>query len=345
MQKIKLAIIGAGRMGITHYSIINSSTDITIESIVDTSSIVLNLMKKYLPVQTFKDPIKLFEKTKPDAILVCTPPKLHFRVIKMAAANNVHVFAEKPFTVKYKEAAELADTFKEQNLVNQVGYVNRFNDIFQKVKEYIDTGLLGTIIRYKSEMFSSTVTRNNDGTGWRSTRENGGGAIFEIASHAIDLVHYFFGKPEEVIGTAVNYIYSKHVEDAASTTFLHNSGIVGTLYINWSDTSYRKPTNKIEIFGTKGKILADQYSLKIYMNENNDNNGLRQGWNTIYITDVFKQVPYYVRGNEFTSQLYHFIHCIQGTEKTNKCTFKDGADTLEIIEKIFRDSDTNGRAK
>ena len=54
-SKIKIGIIGAGRMGITHYSIINSHPEIEIESVADTSSLVLTMMKKYLPVKTYKD--------------------------------------------------------------------------------------------------------------------------------------------------------------------------------------------------------------------------------------------------------------------------------------------------
>jgi len=117
----------------------------------------------------------------------------------------------------------------------------------------------------------------------------------------------------------------------------------GTIYINWSDTSYRKPTNKIEIFGDVGKILADQHSLKIFLNKPNEKYKFRQGWNTLYITDVFKPVPFYVRGNEFTRQLWHFVACIQEKEKTNDCTFADGVNTLEVIEYIFNDYELNGK--
>jgi len=133
------------------------------------------------------------------------------------------------------------------------------------------------------------------------------------------------------------------VEDAVSATFLYKNGMSGTIYINWSDTSYRKPTNKMEIFGDNGRILADQHSLKIYLNKPNEQYHLRQGWNTLYITDLFNPVPFYVRGNEFTRQLYHFVDCILGKEKQNRCTFADGVNTLEVIEQIFEDYEKNGR--
>lgn len=342
-MKIKLSIIGAGRMGITHYSIINSHPDIEIESVADPSALILTMIKKYLPVKTFKDYNELLEQTTPDALLVCTPPNLHFPIIRKAASKGIHVFVEKPFTTKYVEASELTKLFSKNQLVNQVGYVNRFNDIFVKTKELIDGRVIGKIIRFKSEMFSCTITGSDEGSGWRASRESGGGAVFEMASHAIDLVNYLVGKPDKITGSSLNHIYSKNVEDAVSSTFLYKNGISGTLYINWSDTSYRKPTNKMELFGDGGRILADQHSLKIFLNKPIEKYNLQQGWNTIYITDVFKPVPFYVRGNEFTRQLYHFVDCIREKETTNQCSFADGSNTLEVIEHIFSDYEQNGK--
>jgi scyllo-inositol 2-dehydrogenase (NADP+) len=342
-NQIKIGIIGMGRMGITHYSIINRHPDVVIESVADPSGLIITLMNKYLTVRTFKDYQELIDVSTPDAILVCTPPNLHFPIIKKAAEKGIHVFVEKPFTTKSNEASELARIYSSNRLVNQVGYVNRYNDVFAKVKELTTNGVIGKIIRFKSEMFSCTISKSDESSGWRATREGGGGAIFEMASHAIDLVNFLIGKPDKVIGSTLNKIYSKNVEDAVSSTFLYNNGMSGTIYINWSDTSYRKPTNKIEIFGKDGKILADQHSLKIYLNKPNETYKLREGWNTLYITDVFEPVPFYVRGNEFTRQLWHFINCIQGKEKTNKCTFADGVNTLEVIDRIFGDYELNGK--
>lgn len=343
INKIKLAVIGFGRMGLTHYSIINSRPDVEIESIVDTSPVVLTMMKKYLPIKTYKDYDELFETSKPDAILVCTPPNLHYDVIKKAGNKGIHVFAEKPFTTKFEDATSLSNLFANTGLINQVGYVNRFNDVFVKTKELLDKGVIGKVIRFKSEMFSCTITKSDDSSGWRASRENGGGAIFEMASHAIDLVNYLIGKPDKIVGSSLNHIYSKTVEDAMSTTLLYKKGTSGTIYINWSDPSYRKPTNKIEIFGDSGRILADQHSIKIFVNKIDSSHNLRIGWNTLYITDIFNPVPFYVRGNEFTRQLYHFIDCIQDKSLQNICSFEDGANVHEVMEKILSDYKINGR--
>jgi len=343
-NKVKIGIIGIGRMGITHYSILNSHPDVSIKAVVDTSGHILSLIEKYLKgVKTYKAYNELFRHEKLDAVIICTPPTLHYPIAIEAAEKNIHVFSEKPFTTQKELGLKLSEIYEQKGLVNQVGYVNRFNDIFIKVKEYLDFEVIGKVIRFKSEMFSCTITKAEEGNTWRDSQENGGGALFEVASHAIDLIIFLIGKPDKITGSSLTKIYSKNVEDAVYATLLYRSGISGTLNVNWSDESYRKPTNKIEIFGTGGKILADQHGIKIYTKIAFPEYKLSQGWNSIYITDVFKPVPFYVRGNEFTSELYHFIECIKNDEMKNRCSFRDATGTLEQIEAIFNDYELNGK--
>ncbi len=337
-SKIKVGIIGAGRMGITHYSIINSHPDIEVVAVAESSSVINSLLEKYLKVETYKDYRRLLEKSKPDALLVCTPPFLNDEILRAAASKGIHVFVEKPYTLNYVLGAGLATLFEEKGLVNQTGYVNRFNDVFMKVKNLLAEGVIGNVIRFRTEMFSCTIVKEEEDSGWRSAHASGGGAIYEMASHSIDLIHYLFGPPEKVAGTLLTKLYSKNVEDIVSTNFVYKNGAIGALYVNWSDESYRKPTNKVEIFGSKGKILADQHGLKLFLKEANQVLGYRAGWKTFYITDLFKNVPFYVRGNEFTSQLYHFVDCIQSGGKTKSlCSFRDGAATLSVIDDMFED--------
>lgn len=341
---IKIGIIGFGRMGITHHSIINSHPDVEVSAIADTSGLVLNLLKKYIPgIHIYNDFNELLDKEELDGVLVCTPPQLHHPIIKMCADKGIHVFVEKPFTTEFEKASELAQLFEEKGLVNQVGYVNRYNDVFARARSYLASGLIGDVVRFKSEMFSRTVVEPEKGSSWRSKRESGGGVVFEMASHAIDLINYIIGKPDKITGSSMNTIFSLEIEDAVSSNFIYKNGISGTLYVNWSDESYRKPTNKIEIFGKAGKLLADQHGMKIYLKEASEAHKLRQGWNALYITDVFKSVPFYVRGNEFTSQLYNFVASISSREEPNLCSFEEGAKTLDVIEGIFNDFYTNGK--
>ncbi len=336
MEKIRIGIIGMGRMGITHYAIINSHPDVQIVSVSDTSKMMLDINRKFNPnLEVYSDYKQMIKKSSLDGIIICTPPALHYGICKAACEKGIAVFCEKPFTANLDQARELTEMFQKADLVNQVGYVNRFNDVFVKVRELIQAGILGKIARFKSEMFSATVIKPSSGSGWRSKRAEGGGVTYEMATHALDLVNYFLGKPSKVTGAAMTSVYSKTVEDAVSATLLYDDGKCGTIYVNWSDTSYRKPSNKIDIFGTGGKLLADQHGMKIFMNSANDKYKLRKGWNTIYITDVFRPVPFYVRGNEFTRQLYQFADAIKSKNTDTLCGFKDGLAVQEIVHNIF----------
>lgn len=338
-NKVRVAIIGAGRMGITHYSILNAHPDVTITAVAETTPMISSFLDKYLGARTYKDHVRLLEKEAPDAVLVCTPPGLNHRILGDVQRAGAHVFVEKPGTLVSAEAAELAGLFEARGLVNQVGYVNRFNDVFVKARELVTAGVLGEVIRFRTEMHSRTILAEEEGSSWRAARASGGGAVYEMASHSIDLANFLFGPPRAVTGTCLSRVYSARVEDAASTTLLYAGGTAGSLYVNWSDASCRKPTNRLEVFGKRGRLLADQYELKVFLREADEPRGLRAGWNSRYITDLFTAVPFYVRGLEFTAQLYHFIECIRSAgARTARCTLRDAAATLAVVEEMFRDA-------
>jgi predicted dehydrogenase len=185
-------------------------------------------------------------------------------------------------------------------------------------------------------MFGRTIIKKDSGSGWRAKRETGGGCLYEFGSHAIDLMVYFFGKPDRVTGSCLKRIYSIEVEDMFCTHALYENGLVGSLNVNWSDESYRKPTNKLEILGENGKIIADQHELRIFLS--GDRAPYVKGWNTIYITDIFSPVPFYVRGNEFTRQIYHFAETALDQSRPNLSGFTEGAATQAVMDMVLADA-------
>jgi len=332
---IKIGVIGAGRMGITHHSIINSHPKVSVSYVVEPSAFLRTMLHKYLNIKTFNDFTTFFKEARPDAILVCTPPAFHYPIIRLAYEHDVHVFVEKPFTTVFSEANELAQLYHKKGLVNQVGYVNRFNDAFIRTRVLLKQGIIGKVVSYKAEMYTPTKIKKSNDSGWRVARITGGGALFEIASHLIDLTNFFFDYPEKIVGSVFNKVYSDNVEDIITSTFLYKQGFHGTILVNWSDESYRKAALSFEICGEKGKIQVDQHGYKVYLKQADEEHLLRKGWTNYYFTDIYKQVPFYVRGNDFTKQLYHFVDLIENKEASNVCSFEEGAKTLSIIEELI----------
>jgi predicted dehydrogenase len=334
---IKAGFIGFGRMGITHFSILNTHPSVEIAAVCDQSNTMMKILHKYADVKTYSDYREMIDESNLDFVIISTPTDSHTDIIKYAIGNDLHTFSEKPFALTPAEGRESLLHLEGKSLVNQVGYVNRFNEVFMEVKKLLDTGVIGEVKNFSSKMYGATVLKDSKAS-WRGKRKTGGGCMYEFASHCIDLVVYLLGKPDRVVGSIMQSIYSSDVEDLVSSTFIYNNGCTGTIMVNWSDESYRKPANIVTIFGTKGKIVADKHAYKICLKEADHSNKFHEGWNTRYITDFAKSVRFYVRGNEFTRQLDYFVDCIEQGQADNISSFAEALKTDIIMEEITKDA-------
>jgi len=334
---LRAGFIGFGRMGITHFSILNTHPLVEIAAVCDQSNTMLNTLKKYVDTDIHSDHRKMISQGALDFVVISTPSDSHSEIIRVAIDNNLHTFTEKPFALTAAEGRETLAHLDNKPLVNQVGYVNRFNEVFMEVKRLLETGVIGEVKNFSSEMYGATVLKDSKAS-WRGKRNTGGGCMYEFASHCIDLVLYLLGQPYKVVGSIMQSIYSSDVEDLVSSTFIYNNGCTGTIMVNWSDESYRKPANIVTIFGTKGKIVADKHAYKIYLKEADQSNGFHQGWNTRYITDFAKSVRFYVRGNEFSRQLDYFVDCIEQKRPDNVASFAEALKTDVVMEEITKDA-------
>jgi len=333
---LKGTVVGFGRMGITHYSILNRHPQVNFVAVCDSSSFVRNNVAKYLGVETFNDYHKMFREIKPDFAIAAVPTAMHMDVVKAAVLNDAHVFVEKPFTLNPKQGQELLNLLDGKELIHQVGYVARFSDVFRKVKALMDQKVLGELCTFKMEMNGPTVLHGVKNS-WRSNKNEGGGCLYDFASHSIDLINYFIGPPDNIVGTAFKRIFSNDVEDAVSSTFIYKEGLRGNLIVNWSDSSYRKPTYNFEVLGREGKIIANLRTLKVFFNKAPDIKEYTKGWNIQYYPSLAEPVRYFVRGFEFTRQSDYFIDCILKDRPCEVCSFDDGLKTDTIIEQIRAD--------
>jgi predicted dehydrogenase len=334
---VRVGLIGFGRMGMTHFSILNTHPSVRLVSVCDQSAMMLKILSKYVDVKTYTDSVKMLDNAELDCVLISTPGDSHASLIQDCLKRGLHVFVEKPFTMTAVQGQAVVAELGRKPLVNQVGYVNRFNEVFREVKQLIDDSAIGDVVNFSSEMYGATVLKDSKSS-WRGKREKGGGCMIDFASHCIDLVVYLFDKPDKVVGSIMQSIYSSEVEDLVSASFIYAGGYSGSIYSNWSDETFRKPTNILKILGTKGKIIADKHAYKIYVKESDAKLGFEQGWNTRYITDFGKAVRFYLRGNEFTNQLDYFIDCIEQKKYDNISSFSEALKTDVIMEAIMQDA-------
>ncbi|OEU47757.1 MAG: hypothetical protein BA866_00145, partial [Desulfobulbaceae bacterium S5133MH15] len=227
---LRAGFIGFGRMGITHFSILNTHPLVEIVAVCDQSSTMLNMLKKYVGVDSYSDYRKMISEAGLDFVVISTPTDSHSEIIRVAMDNNLHTFSEKPFALNGAEGQNTLTHLEGKALVNQVGYVNRFNEVFIEVKRLIDTEVIGEVRNFSSEMYGATVLKDSKAS-WRGKRNTGGGCMYEFASHCIDLVLYLLGQPDKVVGSIMQSIYSSDVEDLVSSTFVYNNGYTGTIMV------------------------------------------------------------------------------------------------------------------
>jgi predicted dehydrogenase len=290
-------------------------------------------------VKTTKNYQQMLETMDLDFVIVATPTSMHAEVAECAIRNNVHVFVEKPLALNPEQGEHLLELLRGKELVHQVGYAMRFHDVFMKAKSLLESGSLGSVVTFKVEM-NGPVVLHDARKSWRSRKTEGGGCLYDFASHSVDLANYFVGPPDEVTGTVFSRIHSDGVEDSIASTFVYDNGMRGNLLANWSDPSYRKPSCVFEALGTKGKLIADFYTYKVFFRDTPEIDGFSAGWNEGYLADIAEPVRFYVRGFQFTRQLDHFIDCILEQQPCETCSFDDGLCTDKIMDRIRTNGET-----
>ena len=324
------AIVGLGRMGLTHLAILRTHPAVVQMSVVDSSSCLGRAIEKQLGLQFYQELEDLLAKARPDFIILATPTSLHSEMTRTIINAGIHVFVEKPLSLSAKESAELVDLAAARGVIAQVGYVNRFNEIFQAVRARIQSGDLGVVTHVSCDIRSPMIAKTSN-TGWRSKKTEGGGCLCDIASHGVDLLNYLVGPPKSVIAGSLQTLVSKGVDDCVDALFAYD-GFRGTMHVNWSDASCRKPGYRICIDTSGGRILADQHAYKVFQ-------GVSEGrpvnlWSTVYITDIAQPVRLYIRGNEYTRQLDYFIESILQNRTKGISGFESGMETDRVIEEI-----------
>jgi len=330
---IKTGIIGLGKMGLSHASIINAHRDLDLVSVCDTSNLILEAMKKYGSFEVYTDYKKMIDESDLNALFIATPTKYHSEMVIYALEKGIHVFCEKPFALTIAQGENMVELAKKNKLVNQAGYHNRFIGTFNYLRKLIENKAIGEVYHFIGEAYGPVVVKRKEST-WRSDSSEGGGCLFDYASHVINLIEYVLDDIKEVDGVMLKKIYSSGVEDAVYGGLYLANGLSGQLSVNWSDETYRKMSTQITVQGTEGKIITDAQEMKIYLKKENKKLRLEKGWNMRYITDLTDPVDFYLRGEEYSAQVDYFAKCIASGTLENVNSFESALHTDLVIESL-----------
>lgn len=327
-------MVGLGKMGLSHLAIVRAHPQIDLVAGCDTTAYLTDVLTKYTGLKCYDDFDRMLADEKLDALIVATPSKLHAPMVTKALEAGLHVFCEKPFVLDVADGERLVALAESKGLVNQVGYHYRFVGAFQEAARVIRSGALGAVHHVRAEAYGPVVLRAKGGT-WRSAKNEGGGALYDYACHAIDLVHFIAGVPQSVSGVVRHGIFSKGVDDEVYCSLHYANGASGQLCVNWSDESFRKMSTKVTVWGTNGRVTADRQECQVYLREPQPElPGYKKGWTVRYTTELTEEVWYYLRGEEYSGQIDYFAESITKNRLDGENTFRSALDTDRVVDMI-----------
>lgn len=335
---IRVGVVGLGKMGLSHLSMLNPHPEVTVAGICDPTRYVLDVLHRYTGVSVYADYEEMLDAAHLDAVLIATPSRLHAPMVEAALVRDIHVFCEKPLFLDPDVGTRLTAMARERRLVTQVGYHNRFVGTFAEVKELLEREAIGRPVHALAEAYGPVVLRPQRRS-WRSRPGEGGGSLYDYAAHPLDLLTWYLGEPTSVHG-ALGHAFSKSADDTASAT-LGFDRANAVLSVNWSDESQRKMSTKMTIWGTHGRIYADRQEIQVYRRADAPPvAGYGSGWTIRYTTELTAAPWFYVRGEEYSAQLDAFVGRVQRREQEGVNTFASAGVTDRLIRRIADSAST-----
>lgn len=200
--------------------------------------------------QSYYNDFKEFLKQDFNALYISSKNSDHHWMVIEAAKAGKHILCEKPLALNSKQAQEMIDICRDNNVQLAVNYVYRFHPLIRKAKELIDKQMLGKII-YISANYNVNFAPNDN---FRFNKSEGGGVLYDIGTHMIDLLYFLGGEIEQVKGFIGNVFYTSEVNDTSLAVVKFANNSFG--YFNVSFNTKKAP-NRIEIVCHNGTISIE----------------------------------------------------------------------------------------
>ena len=262
---LKLGIIGAGNMGSAHAQNIleGKCPEIIVTAMADRKESRRAWIREKVPdAQVFSEGADLIRQADCDAVLIAVPHYQHPELAILAFENGKHVMCEKPagvYTLQVREMNAAADAHPE--LTFAMMFNQRTNCVYRKMKEILEAGELGELKRVNWIITNWYRTQYYyDSGAWRATwAGEGGGVLLNQCPHQLDLLQWLCGLPVRVHAfTHEGKWHDIEVEDDVTAYMEFANGATGVFITTTADAP---GTNRLEITGTRGRLICDKDEL------------------------------------------------------------------------------------
>ena len=335
MKKLKLAIIGCGRIFNKHYAAINKLNNFfVIESLCDLDLKKIVNKKINNKIKVFKSIKDLVKVSKADVAVVLTPSGFHYEHIISLGKFFNNIIVEKPMVMNTEQALKVEKYCSKKNINLFIVKQNRYNPAIQKLKQAIEQKRFGKIflstIRLRWSRDDNYFLQDK----WRGTWKNDGGVLANQASHHIDLLQWLVGDIKSVYSKTLKVTKHIKADDTCLAILKFRNGALGLIEATTA-TRPKDLEGSISVLGEYGSVVIGGFAVsridtwQFKKIKKNDKNILKYSSNP-------KNV--YGFGHiEFYKNVYYYIN-----KKKNKATtLSEGVKSIKIIDKIYSSSETS----
>lgn len=331
MEKLKLAIIGCGRIGKRHAEHINNKCKLV--AVCDVVQANADALASAYKAKAFYDLNDLLNsKLDIDVVSVCTPNGLHASHTIESLNAGYNVLCEKPLAINVNDCGEMIKAAEKNNKRLFVIKQNRFNPPVEAIKKAIDENRFGKIYSVQLNCFWN---RNPDyyANSWKGTKNLDGGTLYTQFSHFVDLLYWLVGDVRNVQAYLGNYHHQGIIEfeDTGAVLLEFYNGAIGT--INYTVNSFQKNMEgSLTIFGEKGTAkIGGQYlnELEYQQFDNYKIENLAEG-------NKPNNYGTYQGSMSNHDKIYDNLIAVLNDNAAISASAFEGLKTVEIIDKIYQ---------
>ncbi|HOR53948.1 MAG TPA: Gfo/Idh/MocA family oxidoreductase [Synergistales bacterium] len=307
MEPVRVGVIGVGHLGFHHARVYTELLNTDVVGIMDTNPERAAAVGELLRVPFYSDIEQFYRQARPDAVSVVVPTVQHFESAKRALSAGIHVLIEKPVTSTVEEAVELLQQAAAQNLVLQVGHIERFNSAVQHVRNII-----------KEPLFLQSRR-----IGPFSSRISDVGVVLDLMIHDIDIILSLVHSEISAISAMGRSVRSS-LEDIATAQIAFENGTLAQILV--SRVSERR-LRQLEIMEPERFVTVnyETQDVSIHRCVQEKECGL---------VEVIEH-PVFPKREPLKLELQHFVTCVR-EGKQPLVGIMDGKRALEVAISILK---------
>lgn len=340
MKKVRIGVIGTGGMASLHMNNIKKTENAELTAVCDVDPERAKTAGRKYNCKVFSNHKELLKEKVCDAVMIATPHYFHTTIGIDALNAGHHVLVEKPISVHKADCERLIAAHKNKKLVFAAMFNMRTDPHYKKIKQLIDSGELGALIRVTWIITNWFRTNAYFASGsWRATwKGEGGGVLLNQCPHQLDLFQWLCGMPKKVHGfCGIGKRHDIEVEDEVSAYMEYKNGATGVFI---TSTGEAPGTNRLEIAGERGKVVLENDTLTFIRNEVPANKFIKTSKELFATPDIWNIIiPVKGNGGQHAEILQNFVNAILKGEKLI-APAEEGIHSVELGNAILYSSMT-----